>query len=185
MATLSEDIEAAEKILKLLESIDVPENVKAAAKAKWEAKADARFEFAANIAYPKKTQDEDRQRAVRLEDLIEILERLEESQIDEAVTGLMDVVADSLVSSYKLYIQLATGAAKVAKILIQSPADLSDVLVEIAKNFLVVASAVEIGKRLKVILKMRDEYVATLRSLVLPQRIVTRHRVKRRTREHR
>jgi SepF-like predicted cell division protein (DUF552 family) len=182
--TASEELEAAEKLLRTLEELDVPDNVKTAAKAKWEATADARIEAAANIAYPKTKQAEDRQRAVRLEDVITLLQNLEEEQIDEAVTGPIEVVADALVSSYKLYFDLASGSAKIIKALIQSPEDLSNVLLEIVKNFLVIASAVEIAKRLRAILKLRDDYAEQLRELTLPQRIVTRHRVKKRTREH-
>jgi len=173
--TVEQELDEAEAMMKTLESIAMPPTIKGAAKEKWEATFESRVELAANAAYPAKEQAADRQRVVRVEDVLELLELLEDAQIEFEVTGPIEVIADAAVAIYKLYVDLLIVAGKVVRAMTSADSDISDVLVEAAKKFLVITSALEVKKRLKEVFRLRDENAAALRELALPQRVGTRH----------
>ena len=181
---IQKEIEKAEELLRMLENFDVPKTIKIGAKEKWEAKLDDREIGIANIAYPAAQQAIDRSRAIKIDDVLLELRRMEDEMITIDVTGPVALVADALISSYRLYLQIGNAMFKISRALVNDPASVVRVLWEIASNFLVIGSALEIKKKLKAVFVLRDRYEAILRDAALPQRLVARHRRKKRTRDH-
>jgi len=183
MSKIADTIEKLDQgiaLLKKLEAIEIPENLKQAAKEEWVEHLGPIANLLALTIYPRAQRMEDKTRAVRVADVITLLQWMETEQIDAGVTNVLDVIADGITATYQLGYRIAEGVVAIVRSYFRDAEDANAILIALLTHFISALSAGEIVKQLKSTVAIGSKFAGHVRDAALPQRSATRHvRVKR------